>query len=427
MFEFIQQMKRGRVDDDDAPRRPSTAGWGGGEASEMGRLPVKTRSGRIVADRHAGRRTAPRGRVEASEDDGSDDDSALDTAAAAGAAAPKVATPKSEAAEGASLGASLLTPTQRYKRARVEIAELGMGIIEEPDKAVRSKGGAASLLQKLHKYCADDDARTRRIAMLSELAVFLDILPGYRIVLPTKAEEEESSTSLSREVRTRRAVERAMLMGYKHFVSTIKKTIRRQMGGASNSSKVGSLALLAAALSCATELLRSRADFNFNDQLLAVIVPLAARPPVGVPAKSVVDMCDAIAEMFRADTLGAVSFEAVSLIAKEVRSNPKAHHVAAAKALMRTLLSLPLGAKELRKAEMLPESKLHELTSKQSKKKKKGWRNISDDAKSEEQLQTEMAEAEATVEMTKRAAYQVSLLFTVKYDANRAHNLTRSP
>mgnify|MGYP006080017223 CR=1 FL=1 len=381
-----------------APRRPSTAGWGGGnDGSRPSRLPVKMRTGRIVADRHGGKRGAPVGRRDGdseSEEEGSEPEEV--------AGAPTTSSPATATAT-ATPATPKLSPNAQHAKCRVEIAELAMELIEKPDTAVRSKGGAASKLQLLHKHCSSEDARTVRIAMLSELAVFLDILPGYRIVLPKK--DVEDAKKLSRDVRTRRAVERAMLLGYKNFVSTIKKTIRRQVS--SNSGKIGSLALLAAAISSASELLRSRADFNFNDQLLAVVVPLAARPPVGIPVTSCIAMSDALTAMFKSDTLGEVSFNAVRLIGKEMRTNPKAHHVAAATALMRTLLALPLGVKQLREAAALPESKLHDITSGKSKKKAKSWRALSDEGKSEEQLQTEMAEAEAHADTTKRAAFQL--------------------
>ena len=47
----------------------------------------------------------------------------------------------------------------------------------------------------------DPDAEVRNLAMLSELAVFRDILPGYRIRLPTAAERAQKTTKEVRKIR----------------------------------------------------------------------------------------------------------------------------------------------------------------------------------------------------------------------------------
>lgn len=57
----------------------------------------------------------------------------------------------------------------------------------------------------------DDDHRVRHFAMLSQYAVFKDIIPSYRIRIPTTA---EMATKVSKEVQRVRSKEAALLKAY---------------------------------------------------------------------------------------------------------------------------------------------------------------------------------------------------------------------
>lgn len=61
----------------------------------------------------------------------------------------------------------------------------------------------------------DDDHRVCHLALLSQYAVFKDIIPGYRIRVPTAS---EMATKVSKEVHRVRAQEAALLRAYQvHF------------------------------------------------------------------------------------------------------------------------------------------------------------------------------------------------------------------
>lgn len=57
----------------------------------------------------------------------------------------------------------------------------------------------------------DGDTKVQNLAMLSLLAVFRDVLPSYRIRLPTEKELEQK---VSKEVQKTRDYERCMLSAY---------------------------------------------------------------------------------------------------------------------------------------------------------------------------------------------------------------------
>lgn len=64
----------------------------------------------------------------------------------------------------------------------------------------------------------DDDHRVRHLALLSQYAVFKDILPSYRIRVPTAA---EMATKVSKDVHRVRAQEAALLRAYQVRVAIV--------------------------------------------------------------------------------------------------------------------------------------------------------------------------------------------------------------
>lgn len=77
----------------------------------------------------------------------------------------------------------------------------------------------------------DDDHRVRHLALLSQYAVFKDILPSYRIRVPTAA---EMTTKVSKDVHRVRAQEAALLRAYQVRLAFV--------WGASNQHRRGSTA-----------------------------------------------------------------------------------------------------------------------------------------------------------------------------------------
>jgi hypothetical protein len=82
----------------------------------------------------------------------------------------------------------------------------------------------ADTLLILHQMCGDADPTVRRLAILSLTAVFRDILPGYRIRLPTKA---ELSVRVKKEVKKLRDFEAALLKSYQRFLQYLEVILKR--------------------------------------------------------------------------------------------------------------------------------------------------------------------------------------------------------
>ena len=93
--------------------------------------------------------------------------------------------------------------------------------------------------------------------MLSLVAVFKDILPGFRIRLPT---EKELGMPISKEVKKVRDYEAALLRAYQAFLKALLNAARGQRG----------LGFARAGIRCLCMLLPSLYGFNYSSDLLQV-------------------------------------------------------------------------------------------------------------------------------------------------------------
>jgi nucleolar complex protein 3 len=119
---------------------------------------------------------------------------------------------------------------KRYHQKRGEIALLCESILENPEEAVlKTKAKpivtdstqqqqqhvpakkVPSKIEQLHMLAQDEDLLVQQLAMLSEYAVFKDIIPSFRIRVLT---EKELSQRVSKEVQRVRDHERALLTAY---------------------------------------------------------------------------------------------------------------------------------------------------------------------------------------------------------------------
>jgi hypothetical protein len=114
------------------------------------------------------------------------------------------------------------------------IAALASAIVASPERCIaerakeddanthgRPRVAAATPLQNLQQLCGDPDPVIRKLAMLSCVAIFRDVAPGYRVRLPTAA---EASARVRKDLRKLRAFEAALLAGYQRFLKYLEAT-----------------------------------------------------------------------------------------------------------------------------------------------------------------------------------------------------------
>lgn len=189
-----------------------------------------------------------------------------------------------------------LSEEERVAEMRARMAELGTAVLADPENNMDS-------LKELESFCTDEDGNVARLAMLSLLAVFKDIVPGYRIRLPTSKELE---MQVSKEVRKLRDFETKLLHLYQKYVQVLTKSVK-------------SLLHFKPALRCLCGLLEAIPHFNYRESLLSVVIPQMNSPDSLCRTMS----CDTVRSLFRNEGKhrGAVTVEAVQMISDFVKEN----------------------------------------------------------------------------------------------------------
>lgn len=190
---------------------------------------------------------------------------------------------------------SYISVQQRRMELKAHMAELGMGLLANPETNLGS-------LKELQEMCEDRDDPVARLALLSSMAVFKDILPGYRIRLPTAKELE---MVVSKEVRQLRDFETALLKYYQKYVQTLIRSAK-------------SPARRLTALKCMCGLLEAAPHFNYRDSMLKSMVPRMMSFDDEISKLA----CDAVKSLLRNEAKhgGEATVEAVQLIAELVKS-----------------------------------------------------------------------------------------------------------
>lgn len=191
-----------------------------------------------------------------------------------------------------------------FEQIRLELATLAIGLTEE------TQGNLGSLKEML-KYT--DSRRynvpTVQLALLSSLAVFKDIMPGYHI---RPLGEAEKQVTVSKDVKQTREFEQAILANYRRFIETLKTLVappkRRRLP-----SRL--LPALRAALTCVHELALSAAHFNHYEDVLRLLMQSLLLPWEDEVQRS----CDALQRVFAADEQGQATMLALRLLSSMIQ------------------------------------------------------------------------------------------------------------
>lgn len=119
----------------------------------------------------------------------------------------------------------------------------------------------------------------RGLAFLSQLAVYKDLIPGYRIRDLTATEEAEK---VREEVRRLREGEKLLVRSYKGYLKLMEAEVKRESHTSSvmlkdNADVAGKTPLASLSLKCMADLLVSATHFNFSENLMGVLVGKLAR------------------------------------------------------------------------------------------------------------------------------------------------------
>jgi nucleolar complex protein 3 len=276
------------------------------------------------------------------------------------------------------------------------IAALSESILENPESAFQGQDspekGEPRLPSPMRQLLAiaatqnnTQNEFTAHLAIMSLLAVFKDILPSYRIRLPT---EQEMAVKVSKETKKIWDYEKALLQHYQQFLKLLEGTWNRQKASQSQDGKPSRAA--STAMLTMAELLKSAFAFNFGSQLLTVVVKATT-------TKSAIGdaCCQAIEHVFVHDVQGQIAMEAARQVAKMVQKR----NFQVRPAVLRTFLALPLRVHA-------DEVEAAKLAAKAKAKKRKKDRELAE-------IEQEMREGDATVDKIILARAQADTLQAV--------------
>ncbi|TPX57465.1 hypothetical protein PhCBS80983_g03803 [Powellomyces hirtus] len=297
----------------------------------------------------------------------------------------------------------LKTRAEKLISAQEKLADIASTIIEDPEKNI-------SNLKNLRQIGGDKDVHVRKLALLTQLAVYKDIIPGYRIRQLTEAEQQ---VKVTKEVKRLRQYEETLLSNYQAYLQVLENTVQATVKSADEADS----SLLVVAIQCMAELLTTVSHFNFRLNLMTAVV---ARMTLKTPPQVSAICCNAICTIFSSDESGEASLEAVKLIAKAI----KAKHYQVHEEVLKTMLNLQLnqdigGAKnDQYKKKERAERDGYTNDRKRKKNEKHVSRKMRKVERRDKEVEKEFKEAEATYdreEVLKRHTETLKFVFLIYF------------
>ncbi len=166
---------------------------------------------------------------------------------------------------------------QGIAEARETIAKTCAAIVENPEES-------GHRILALHEFYPDGDVEGRATAplencivvkkmlLLSQLAVYKDIVPGYKIRILS---DEEQKLKVTKEVRAQRDYENMLLSMYQKFLQRL-----HAVASALNKQKStqAQLSLGVVAVKCLADLLQSLHHFNYSTNIVSTLIPMLDSP-----------------------------------------------------------------------------------------------------------------------------------------------------
>ncbi|KAI9207010.1 nucleolar complex-associated protein-domain-containing protein [Polychytrium aggregatum] len=272
--------------------------------------------------------------------------------------------------------------TSRRVDAQEQFAALASSIIENPEENIGE-------LRALRELSNSSDPVIQKVGILTQLMVYRDIIPGYRI---RKLTDKELAVKVSKDVKKLRNYEETLLSNYQAYLQSLDKIKEDSPHRDSSLAVVG--------VQCLTELLTSVPHFNFRINIMtAVVSRMVVKSPPEIPQLC----CDAISTLFSKDEEGEPTLEAVKLISKMI----KARNYVVGDNVLKTFLTLRL------KDELVPKNDSKQ-NDKASKKRKKEQEHVSKKMrkieKKDNEVEGEMKEAEAVFDKAEREKKQTETL-----------------
>ncbi|XP_010056555.2 nucleolar complex protein 3 homolog [Eucalyptus grandis] len=189
-----------------------------------------------------------------------------------------------------------ITAEESFETKKCKLAELGIALLADPESNIK-------LLKEMLQMCNDHNHAIVKLGLLSLLAVFKDIIPGYRIRLPT---EKELEMKVSKDVKKMRYYESTLLSAYKAYLQKLMVLEKVSL-------------YQHAVVRCICTLLDAVPHFNYRESLVEVVVRNISSSDEVIRKLC----CDTIKSLFTNEGKhsGEVTGAAIRLIANYVKAH----------------------------------------------------------------------------------------------------------
>lgn len=282
---------------------------------------------------------------------------------------------------------------QQILDAKEELARIAGVINEDPEEN-------AGAFRTLGEIAASSNITIKKLALATQLAVYKDVIPGYRI---RPIAEVDQTEKVSKDVRRLRAFEQTLVSSYQGYIKDLANCAKSSRVRSSGSTA----SLMSVAISCACVLVVAVPHFNFRGELLKILI---GRLSGGRIDADFVKCRESVENLFRNDEDGTSSLDAVGLITRMM----KARSYQVDETVLNTFLHLRLLSEFSSKASQNRVDKAAESNDSAGKKTKfkkefrtKKQRKILKDVKA---VEKEFKEADATVSHEQRDRMQAETL-----------------
>lgn len=209
---------------------------------------------------------------------------------------------------------------QQINEAKEELAKLASLINEDPEEH-------AGAFKSLGQIAASSNPTIKRLGLATQLAVFKDVIPGYRI---RPISDLDSTEKISKEVRRLRSFEQALVGSYQAYVKELAKRAKVVKDSSEASESTAQVAI-----SCACALLLAVPHFNFRSEILKILVDKLSYNKVDA---NFMKCRETLETLFRDDEDGTPSLDAVTLLTKMIKARDYRVH----ESVLNTFLHLRL-------------------------------------------------------------------------------------
>ena len=247
--------------------------------TDSGRLPIKTAEGRLEKQQT----------IDAKENE-SEGFQALEMEA------PKASKPVLQKKD-----RILLSEREQILEAKETLARVATLLSENPEEYAHS-------FRSLAHIAASDNATIKKLALASQMAVFKDIIPGYRI----RPLSQDPAEKLSKETMRLRSYEQTLVDSYHSYVKELARCAK------SKPERVpeGFTTIPTVATACACSLLLAVPHFNFRGDLLQIVVDKLGGSS---NTKEFTKCHETLERLFRDDDDGKPSLDAVVALSKMMK------------------------------------------------------------------------------------------------------------